>query len=258
MNTPLTASEYSQLKLAAGKGGGLSSPDLVSKRTQKILAHCLAFTAGYIDGYGLLFLGIYVSFMSGNTTMTGVRAGQENFPAALAPAIAIVCFVAGSLIATLITHARVRHTHRSLFGLITILLIIVLLLGDHGGSHGALKDVTIALLSFGMGTVNPALSKIGTEAVSLTFMTGTLSRMGGHLAQALRGDPVPGSEGPWDNHFRRARLDAQMWVAFIIGATLAGIMLSHAASYILFPAIAIMVLLAIFVPSEPKDASPSR
>ena len=74
-----------------------------------------------------------------------------------------------------------------LFGLIAVLLIIVLLLGDHGGNHGSLKNVAIASLSFGMGMVNPALSKIGTEAVSLTFMTGTLSRMGGHLAQALGG-----------------------------------------------------------------------
>ena len=44
----------------------------------------------------------------------------------------------------------------------------------------------------------------------------------------------------------------------IIGAALAGIVLSHAASYVLFPAIAIMVLLALFVPSEPKAAAPSR
>ena len=253
MNTPLTATARNEMKLAAPP-----IQALVSERNQKILAHCLAFTAGYIDGYGLLVLGIFVSFMSGNTTMAGVRAGQENIAAALAPAIAIVGFVAGSLIATLITHSGVRHTHRVLFSLIGVLFIVVLLLGGHGGNHGVLKSLTIALLSFGMGMVNPALSKIGTEAVSLTFMTGTLSRLGGHLAQGLRGDPVAGFEGPWDNHFRRARLDAQMWAAFIIGAALAGIVLSHAATYVLFPAIAIMVLLALFVPGEPKAAAPSR
>ena len=98
--------------------------------------------------------------------MAGARAGQENFPAALAPAIAIVSFVVGSLIGTLITHARVRHTHRMLFGLIAALFFIVLLLSAPGGCHGALKNVTIGLLSFGMGMVNAALSKIGPEAVS--------------------------------------------------------------------------------------------
>jgi uncharacterized membrane protein YoaK (UPF0700 family) len=42
----------------------------------------------------------------------------------------------------------------------------------------------IAMLSLVMGMMNPALSKVGAESVSLTFVTGTLSRIGGHLAAA--------------------------------------------------------------------------
>lgn len=257
MNLPLAEKDHSR-RISVSRIFRISNPVPVSEHDQRRLATCLAFIAGYIDGYGLLVLGTYVSFMSGNTTMAGTKAGQEDLTAALAPVVAILGFVGGSLIGSLITHARVRHTHRMLFSLISTLFIIALLLSGHGGSHGVLRYVTIALLSFAMGMVNPALAKVGPEAVSLTFMTGTLSRLGGHLALGLRGDRVPDSEGPWDSHFRRARLDAQMWAAFIIGATLAGIVLSHAASYALFPAIAIMVLLALFVPNEPPAASPSR
>ena len=39
----------------------------------------LAMVAGYLDGYGLLFLKTYVSFMSGNTTSTGVMSGSGDF-----------------------------------------------------------------------------------------------------------------------------------------------------------------------------------
>src|SRR5271166_498401 len=109
MNNPLAVSEHNRGKLPPTQAFRLPNLVPVGERGQKILAHCLAFTAGYMDGYGLLVLGIYVSFVSGNTTMAGVKAGQESFLAALAPAIAIVSFVGGSLVGTLITHARVRH-----------------------------------------------------------------------------------------------------------------------------------------------------
>ncbi|MBV8106136.1 MAG: DUF1275 domain-containing protein, partial [Hyphomicrobiales bacterium] len=39
------------------------------ERIAKALASLTTLSAGYLDGYGLLVLGTYVSFMSGNTTM---------------------------------------------------------------------------------------------------------------------------------------------------------------------------------------------
>ena len=47
---------------------------LSQTRVQLALAILLALIAGYLDGYGLLVLGTYVSFMSGNTTITGLTA----------------------------------------------------------------------------------------------------------------------------------------------------------------------------------------
>ncbi len=48
----------------------------------------------------------------------------------------------------------------------------------------------IAMLSLAMGMMNPALSTIGAESVSLTFMTGMLIRIGGHLAAAAGRKPL--------------------------------------------------------------------
>jgi hypothetical protein len=55
---------------------------------------------------------------------------------------------------------------------------------------------TIALLSLSMGMTNPALAKIGAESVSLTFVTGTLNRIGGHLASAAGAKTSGGGAGP--------------------------------------------------------------
>ena len=60
---------------------------LYETRVEWALAIFLALIAGYLDGYGLLVLGTYVSFMSGNTTIAGLRSGQEwtgQFPCRLA------------------------------------------------------------------------------------------------------------------------------------------------------------------------------
>ena len=107
------------------------------------------------------------------------------------------------------------------------------------------NNVNIALLSFGTGMLNPALSHIGAEAVSLTFVTGTLSRIGSHLALALGRTPVPASEGPWDTHLYRARISAQLWASFISGAVLSGMVMSVARSFVLLPGILIMLVLAL-------------
>jgi uncharacterized membrane protein YoaK (UPF0700 family) len=66
---------------------------LSETRVQSTLAIFIAMIAGYVDGYGLLFLGTYVSFTSGNTTLTDLRSVQGNSQAALPSAIAIVFLV---------------------------------------------------------------------------------------------------------------------------------------------------------------------
>jgi len=219
----------------------LKAPVLEREHHQTILAICLTMTAGYLDGYGLLALGTYVSFMSGNTTMTGVGIGQGNLLAALSPAIAVLSFVVGSFAANLITHSPLRHAHSVLFGVIAALLII----SSGLGNDGMWKTVQIAVLALAMGMVNPALSKIGAESVSMTFMTGTLSRIGSHLALALKGSRLPASEGPWDTHLYRAGLAARLWASFFCGAILSGFLMSFIRAFALVPAIAMMVVLLV-------------
>ena len=95
-----------------------------------------------------------------------------------------------------------------------------------------------------MGMLNPALSKIGAESVSLTFVTGTLSRIGGHLASAAGGHPLPDGQGPEDSHLRRARIDVSVWSGFLAGASLSGIAISHFHMWALLPACIAMIVLA--------------
>src|SRR5271167_614412 len=197
---------------------------LYETRVEWALAIFLALIAGYLDGYGLLVLGTYVSFMSGNTTITGLKSGQGNFQAALPSAIAIVSFVTGSFLGNLLSQSRLRYSHRLIFGVIAGLLATVAGLERHGLWNTAGE---IAMLSLAMGMMNPGLSKVGAELVSLTFVTGTPKRIGGHLAAAARRKPLAEGRGPGDSHLARARVEASIWAGFLVGAVLSGIAGSH-------------------------------
>jgi uncharacterized membrane protein YoaK (UPF0700 family) len=215
---------------------------LYETRVQWALAIFLALIAGYLDGYGLLVLGTYVSFMSGNTTMTGLRSGQDNFPAALPSAIAVLSFVTGSFLGNLFAQSRFRHSHRLIFGTIAGLLATAAGIEWHGPRN---VPSEIALLSLAMGMINPALSKVGSEAVSLTFVTGTLNRIGGHLAAAAGRKPVPDGQGPGDSHLARARIDASVWSGFLVGAGLSGVVASHFRTWVLLPPCVVMIALGL-------------
>ena len=212
-------------------------------RVEWALAIFLALIAGYLDGYGLLVLGTYVSFMSGNTTFTGLKSGQHNFQAALPSGVAVLSFVTGSFLGNLFTQSRLRHSHRLIFGVIAVLLATFAGLERHGLLNAPAE---VALLSLGMGMMNPALSKVGAEAVSLTFVTGTLNRIGGHLAAAAGRKPLSEGEGPRDSHLARARIDASVWSGFLVGAGLSGMVGSHFRMWALLPPCVVMIALGLF------------
>ena len=78
-------------------------------------AICLATVAGYTDGYGLRQFNIFVSFMSGNTTLAGVYVGEQKFHSALPEAVAILFFVVGAFLGHCILIGKYRYSpsHRA-------------------------------------------------------------------------------------------------------------------------------------------------
>lgn len=212
-------------------------------RVQWGLAILLAMISGYLDGYGLLFFGTYVSFMSGNTTITGLRSGQGNFHAAFPSAVAILCFASGSFFANLLSQSKFRYSRRMMFGLIASGLATVA-----GFQWGGLQSVSleIAVLCLAMGMLNPALSKVGAESVSLTFVTGTLNRIGGHLASAAGRKSVLRAQGRGDSHLARAGIEVTIWFGFLSGAVLSGIMGANFRAWALLPPCIVLLALSLF------------
>ena len=211
----------------------------------------LALVAGYVDGYALRVFGIYVSFMSGNTTLTGVGLGQGQFAAALAPALAIAGFVLGSFLGNWVVHSEVKHAQRRLFLASAVLIACFIATNLHMSAH---SNLSLPMLSVAMGMLNPAVTRVGSEPVSLTFVTGTLNKMGNHVALSLRHAKLPDAQGPWDTHLRRAALEASLWTGFLAGATLSGAASRHFGVLELIPAS--IALIAFGLVNRPETTTP--
>src|SRR5208337_3005422 len=139
-------------------------------QSQERLAAGLAMIAGFVDAYGIITYGVYLSFMSGNTTQTGYKAGQGAFSAAASSALAILFFVGGSFAGTLLGQFAGRRARRLVFGVVAAALAAIIGFTQLGLLSAG---VHIAFASFAMGVMNTALSHVGAQSVSLTFVTGT-------------------------------------------------------------------------------------
>jgi uncharacterized membrane protein YoaK (UPF0700 family) len=212
-------------------------------RAERRLAICLALVAGYVDAYGFIALGVYVSFMSGNTTQTGSLTGQGNVAAALPSALAIVFFLFGSFAGNWLSHSGLRQSRRLLFGAVSALLAVIIGVTQLGWLDA---KAGIAALCLAMGLMNTTLSRVGAEPVSLTFVTGALNKLGQHLALCVRRAPLADAQGPWDTHLRRAGLLASVWAGFLTGAVLSAAAFAYFGVWVLFAPFLILLALALF------------
>jgi uncharacterized membrane protein YoaK (UPF0700 family) len=220
-------------------------------RAQAALAGLLALIAGYVDAYALLNYDVFASFMSGNTTESGLRTGLGRLADAAHHLLPIPIFVMGVFVGTFLLHATLRHPLRRLCALVAALLLVSLL----GGERALLPGwFNIVCLSLAMGAMNTTITRVGAQAVSLGFVTGDLNHLGRHLALALRREPLSDSEGPWDTHLRRATLLAGVWTAFLCGAIFAGAAMPRFGTTVLIPPIVVLLIVAAYYRDAARPA----
>jgi uncharacterized membrane protein YoaK (UPF0700 family) len=159
----------------------------------------LVALAGYVDAVGYLqFQGLFVSFMSGNTTSLGVAVAQENAGKAGELVGVVALFVVGVVGGSLLHRWAGRWGNAVILFVIAALLLLAY----------AWPAATIAGLVLAMGALNASVHEVGRVKVSLTFVTGTLVRFGTGLADWLSGQ-APAQDWLWP---------VTLWLAFLAGA----------------------------------------
>src|SRR5262249_29152558 len=147
------------------------------------LACALSALAGYVDGIGYLHLGgLFVSFMSGNSTRLGVSLAAGEWHAAADAFMLIVLFVIGAAAGSLIVLRRRVHRQPWVLFAEAMLLASAALCSAFGWPRAAVTAIVLA-----MGMENAVFQIEGGGGLGLTYMTGALVKVGQLCAAALKG-----------------------------------------------------------------------
>jgi uncharacterized membrane protein YoaK (UPF0700 family) len=169
------------------------------------LACALSALAGYVDGIGYLHLGgLFVSFMSGNSTRLGVSLAAGEWPAAVDALVLIALFVIGAAAGSLIVLGRGVHRQPWVLFTEALLLALAALSYTFGRPQAAVAAIVLA-----MGLENAVFQIEGGGGLGLTYVTGALVKAGQLIASALTG----GARFAWLPNLL-------LWAALVLGALL--------------------------------------
>lgn len=169
--------------------------------SMRALAVCLAFLAGYVDALGFLATsGFFVSFMSGNSTRLAVGLSAAR-PEAVAAGTLILCFVTGVILGA-VAGASAGRRHSA-----AVLVLVSLLLAGAAMASGWPGLWTPGLLALAMGAENAVFEREGEAPLGVTYMTGSLVRIGLGISGLLTGHRHPG----WPGY-------ALLWGGLVAGA----------------------------------------
>jgi uncharacterized membrane protein YoaK (UPF0700 family) len=195
-----------------------------------LFASCLAAVAGYVDAIGFLTTGdFFVSFMSGNSTQMAVSLREHPATAALGLGL-IAAFVAGVMTGAAAGRAAKPYRATAILGLISLLLAGaagLLVFGDR--RWGTL------LLAFAMGMENTVFAE--DRGIALTYVTGTLVKLGKALAAVLFGG------ARWD--FLPYLV---LWLSLVAGAVVGAAVFAHLGVAAVWGAAGAVAALALLSP----------
>lgn len=199
-----------------------SKPD--AARYPLVLATLMTGSAGYVDAVGYAQAGgLYLSFMSGNTTRLGTALAALNLHVLLGTAMVICAFVIGAVAGTLVAEAPVRRPMLAVLGVEIALLCGALALVAAGSLMPPLFLISIA-----MGMQNSAHQVVLGADVGKSFVTGTLFSFGQSLVAAAKGRVRP----------MACAIYGLSWLTFVAGVALGALTVN---AFGLFEALAILV-----------------
>lgn len=151
-------------------------------RKYQLLAIGFATLAGFVDAIGFIESGgLFVSFMSGNSTRLAIGVADASM-AAIAAMSLIGLFVAGVTLNVLLSGMAGARRKAVAASVVAVLLATAAM-----AQSGSRQVATVAMLCVAMGAANAVFQRDGEVSIGLTYMTGTLVKLGYRLADTVRG-----------------------------------------------------------------------
>ncbi|NMD55640.1 MULTISPECIES: YoaK family protein [Tsukamurella] len=190
--------------------------------TDARLSWLLAGVAGMVGAVAFLHsAGYFVTFMTGNTeraVLTWFKASDAQQIAgagALAATALIVAFVTGVVVAS-VCRRYFWHGHPHGPTVLTTAGLLVASATDFvldGFAEPEVRFVPILIITFSLGALNTSFTKNGEVSVPLSYVTGTLVKLGQGIERHATGN---GTVYDWLGY-------ALVYAGFVLGAAVGGV-----------------------------------
>ncbi len=184
--------------------------------------------------------GFFVSFMSGNSTRLAVGLADNASYALLALSL-IIAFIAGIVVGALTGRMAKKRRPFAVLVLVSSLLTMAATLASLGADRFAILTLAMA-----MGAENTIFAEDGEVRIGLTYMTGTLVKLGKRIASALLGGPPLG----WLPYFL-------LWLGLVTGAALGAMAYLQVGPGALWLAAGVMTLITLAAAKLPLNFLPA-
>jgi uncharacterized membrane protein YoaK (UPF0700 family) len=157
--------------------------------------------------------GYFVTFMTGNAQRAVLGYFRHDVRLAISAGVLMLCFVAGVVVASVFRrHFWTGHPHGptvlTTFSLVAATVVDVI---DEGWDEQMLDFAPIMLVVFGVGALNTSFVKDGEVSVPLSYVTGTLVKMGQGIERHIAG----GTAADWLGYFL-------LFASFVLGGAIGG------------------------------------
>ncbi|QDU62810.1 hypothetical protein Pan216_36810 [Planctomycetes bacterium Pan216] len=176
--------------------------DRTTSLRDSLVALSLAWVGGFVDGVSFLtFYGMFVTFMSGNTTIMGVHlpelfATHSWFAPLPIAAFPIVTYVIGGIGAGLIWEIAASWPSSRVMGIVltaeSLLLVLFAFVGQTFLVEGKISEQSVMVFfgiavfpTLAMGMQNVTARKFKSVRDGLTFVTGTLTGFAESFSEGL-------------------------------------------------------------------------
>jgi uncharacterized membrane protein YoaK (UPF0700 family) len=182
--------------------------------TESRLSWVLAVLAGVLGATAYMHsAGYFVTFMTGNAQRGVLGYFSNDVKLAVSAGVLILCFVAGVVVASMCRRRFwAAHPHGpTVVTTFSLLAATVLDVIDEGWEELQLDFTPIMLVAFGVGALNTSFVKDGEVSVPLSYVTGTLVKMGQGIERHMAG----GRASDWLGYFL-------LFASFVLGAVVGG------------------------------------
>jgi uncharacterized membrane protein YoaK (UPF0700 family) len=178
------------------------------------LSWVLAALAGVLGATAFTHsAGYFVTFMTGNAQRAVLGYFRHDVRLGITAGVLMLCFVAGVVVASVFRrHFWTGHPHGptmlATFSLVAATVVDVI---DEGWEEQMLDFAPIMLVVFGVGALNTSFVKDGEVSVPLSYVTGTLVKMGQGIERHIAG----GTAADWLGYFL-------LFASFVLGGAIGG------------------------------------